>query len=103
MCKNSELVYLDSSSRHDMIDARPSVTTGSHDWLAGRAGDPDADRCAPVQPTAAFRNTQTSIGTPNEAFTLGLSGGDNWNFLSGPLTGTLIAGHVYSMLHEAEL
>jgi hypothetical protein len=50
-----------------------------------------------------FRSTQSSIATANEHFTLGESGGDDFNFLDGPLTGTLIAGHVYSMQYDANL
>jgi hypothetical protein len=42
-----------------------------------------------------FENSQTSINTHDEHFTLGETGGDNFNFLFGSLTGTLIAGHMY--------
>jgi hypothetical protein len=42
------------------------------------------DESVPLTASAyLFRNTQTCIGTPNEAFTLGLSGGDK--LLSGLL------------------
>ena len=42
-----------------------------------------------------YRAEQQSYTTVNESFTLGGSGGDSYNFNSGSLTGTLIAGHNY--------
>jgi hypothetical protein len=45
--------------------------------------------------TAPFSNTQNSRNTINEQFVLGETGGDDFNFLVGSLTGNLVAGHVY--------
>jgi len=44
---------------------------------------------------ALFVNSQVSVGTPSESFTLGQVGGDSSNSLSGSLSGSLIAGHNY--------
>ena len=47
-----------------------------------------------------FRNQQISYNTVGESFTLGLLEGDgaaNEKFLSGSLTGTLLAGHTYQL------
>ncbi len=48
-----------------------------------------------------FSNTQRSSSTPNESFTLGMTGGDSANDLSGSLTGTLVAGNEYKFAAEA--
>ncbi|MBW2267847.1 MAG: PEP-CTERM sorting domain-containing protein [Deltaproteobacteria bacterium] len=48
-----------------------------------------------------FQSFQLSEATPNESFTLGGSGGDSSNQLLGSLTGTLIAGHEYSLNYNA--
>jgi hypothetical protein len=44
-----------------------------------------------------FENYQDSIATPDEAFLLGLEGGDNDNILAGSLTGTLVGGRTYQL------
>ena len=48
-----------------------------------------------------FRNQQVSYSTPNESFTLGEVAGDTTypieQFLSGSLTGNLLAGHHYKL------
>ncbi len=50
-----------------------------------------------------FSNEQVSINTPDEVLTLGETGGDSTNTLSGSLTGSLIAGHSYSFFYETEI
>ena len=50
-----------------------------------------------------FDNSQGSNHTPNESFTLGQTGGDVVNNLSGSLTGTLLAGHEYFLSVTAEI
>jgi hypothetical protein len=48
-----------------------------------------------------FRGTQASDQTPNESFILGNQEGDDYNFLTGSLTGTLSAGHRYVFYYDA--
>ncbi len=45
-----------------------------------------------------FSNRQNSSSTPNESFALGGTAGDDFNFLSGSLTGTLDASTLYRLL-----
>ncbi len=45
-----------------------------------------------------FSNRQNSSSTPNESFVLGGTAGDDFNFLSGSLTGTLDASTLYHLL-----
>lgn len=51
--------------------------------------------------TTLFENIQQSDATPNESFTLGLTGGDASNTLTGSATGTLIAGQEYQLFFDA--
>ena len=53
--------------------------------------------------TTLFLNQQNSYATANESFTLGQTGGDTFNILTGSLTGTLIAGHVYRYSVDARI
>ncbi len=46
-------------------------------------------------------NNQDSRSTTDESFTLGLQQGDNYNTLSGSLTGLLFAGHSYQWYSNA--
>lgn len=48
-----------------------------------------------------YRSEQRSESTVNESFTLGLSGGDAFNYSEGALTSTLIAGHDYQFYYDA--
>jgi hypothetical protein len=50
-----------------------------------------------------FNSDQSSLSTPNESFTLGLSGGDYNNDLIGSLPGTLVAGHGYDFTVHADI
>jgi hypothetical protein len=50
-----------------------------------------------------FNNDQKSSNTSNETFTLGESGGDQSNVLSGSLIGQLLAGHTYEWSFGARL
>lgn len=50
-----------------------------------------------------FSNDQFSFQTPNETFTLGQLGGDNFNQRAGSLNGALLMGHVYSWNFAAGL
>ncbi len=48
-----------------------------------------------------FENYQLSYSTLNESFTLGQTGGDAGNYLTGSLTGSLISGNQYQFYFEA--
>jgi hypothetical protein len=48
-----------------------------------------------TQGPTIFATHVQSNSTPNESFVLGVAGGDFSNNVYGPLTGTLVAGHVY--------
>ena len=52
---------------------------------------------------ALFSNQQVSINTINEQFVVGGSGGDDFNFGVGSLTGPLTAGHVYNLYLHNEI
>jgi hypothetical protein len=69
---------------------------GRHVTLTGSLYDDTAG-------TSLFSSYQTSDNTANESFTLGLQGGDLDNILSGSPTGTLLAGHTYSLYLFAEI
>jgi hypothetical protein len=53
--------------------------------------------------TALYYFSNVSLGTTNESFTLGVPSGNFLAVETGALTGTLLAGHVYSLYVYAEL
>jgi hypothetical protein len=53
--------------------------------------------------TTLFQNVQSSFGVIDEEFTLGESGGNLTNILSGSLTGTLLAGHQFQLEYNNSL
>jgi len=47
-----------------------------------------------------FENAQTSVAAMNQAFTVGGTAGDDFNLLTGTLTGSLVAGNDYMFLYD---
>ena len=94
-----------SWSRGDNLLALcPRGLTG---WQSSKQSTSDKRRCRIAvtsnigRATTLFENIQQSDATPNEFFTLGLTGGDANNTLTGSLTGTLIAGREYQLFFDA--
>jgi len=54
----------------------------------------------PFNEVTLFENAQTSVATTNETFTVGGTGGDDFNLLTGTLTGSLVAGNDYTFLYD---
>jgi hypothetical protein len=50
--------------------------------------------------SSLFYGRQESRATPSESFTLGLEEGDYHNFVSGSLTGALVAGREYGLHYQ---